>query len=84
MIDRIHHIAVVVKSVDAAFGFFRDVMGLQVTADRVIEDQGVRAALLAVGCRRLGVRVYSTASGFAAIRVIRGPAVPQTSPSPSS
>ena len=49
MIDRIHHIAVVVKSVDAAFGFFRDVMGLQVTADRVIEDQGVRAALLAVG-----------------------------------
>ena len=49
MIDRIHHIAVVVKDVDAALGFFRDVMGLEVTADAVIEEQGVRAALLALG-----------------------------------
>ena len=49
MIDRIHHIAVVVRDVDAALGFFRDVMGLEVTADAVIEEQGVRAALLALG-----------------------------------
>lgn len=49
MIDRIHHIAVVVESVDAALGFFRDVMGLQVTDDRVMDDQGVRGVLLALG-----------------------------------
>ena len=49
MIDRIHHIAVVVKSVDAALGFFRDVMGLHVTADAVMDDQGVRGVLLAIG-----------------------------------
>jgi len=49
VIDRIHHIAVVVKSADAALGFFRDIVGLQVTADEVLEEQGVRGVLLALG-----------------------------------
>lgn len=49
MIDRIHHIGVVVHSADVALGFYRDVMGLQVTEDRVIEEQGVRGVLLALG-----------------------------------
>ena len=34
---------------DEALHFFRDVMCLEVTADRTIEEQGVRGVLLAVG-----------------------------------
>ena len=49
MIDKIHHVGVVVKSADEALKFYRDALGLPVTEDRVIEDQGVRGVLLAIG-----------------------------------
>ncbi len=49
MIDRVHHVGVVVRDADAALGFYRDVMGLEVTADRVMDEQGVRGVLLALG-----------------------------------
>jgi len=49
VIDRIHHVGVVVRSADKALGFYRDIMGLPVTADQVIEEQGVRGVLLQVG-----------------------------------
>lgn len=49
MIDRIHHVGIVVHSADEALGFFRDTLGLTVTEDRVIEEQGVRGVLLALG-----------------------------------
>jgi methylmalonyl-CoA/ethylmalonyl-CoA epimerase len=49
MIDKIHHVGVVLPDADAALGFFRDTMGLEVTEDRVIEEQGVRGVLLALG-----------------------------------
>ena len=49
MIKKIHHVGVVVQSADEALKFYRDALGLQVTADRVIEDQGVRGVLLAIG-----------------------------------
>ncbi|MEX2230452.1 MAG: methylmalonyl-CoA epimerase [Dehalococcoidia bacterium] len=49
MIDRIHHVGVVVRDADAALGFFRDVMGLAVTEDRVMDEQGVRGVLLGLG-----------------------------------
>lgn len=49
MIDRIHHVGVVVHSADEALGFYRDIMGLPVTADEVVEEQGVRGVLLQVG-----------------------------------
>lgn len=49
MIDKIHHVGVVVPDADEALGFFRDVMGLEVTEDRTIEQQGVRGVLLGVG-----------------------------------
>ena len=49
MIDKIHHVGVVVPDADEALGFYRDVMGLEVTEDRTIEEQGVRGVLLAVG-----------------------------------
>jgi methylmalonyl-CoA epimerase len=49
VIDRIHHVGVVVHSADDALKFYRDIMGLEVTADQVIEEQGVRGVLLQVG-----------------------------------
>ena len=49
MIEKIHHVGVVVESADEALKFYRDALGLPVTEDRVIEDQGVRGVLLAIG-----------------------------------
>lgn len=49
MLKKIHHVGVVVKSADEAMKFYRDALGLTVTADRVIEDQGVRGVLLEIG-----------------------------------
>ena len=49
MIDKIHHVGVVVPDADEALGFFRDVMGLEVTEDRTLEEQGVRGVLFGVG-----------------------------------
>ena len=49
MLTKIHHVGVVVKSADEAMKFYRDALGLTVTADRVIEDQGVRGVLLEIG-----------------------------------
>ena len=49
MLTKIHHVGVVVQSADEAMKFYRDALGLKVTADRVIEDQGVRGVLLEIG-----------------------------------
>jgi methylmalonyl-CoA epimerase len=49
MLNKIHHVGVVVKSADEAMKFYRDALGLPVTEDRVIEDQGVRGVLLQIG-----------------------------------
>ena len=49
MLSKIHHIGIVVRSLDEAYGFYRDALSLQVHKEAVIQDQGVRAALLTVG-----------------------------------
>lgn len=49
MLSKIHHVAVVVQDADTALGFYRDALGLAVTKDAVIEDQGVRGVLLQAG-----------------------------------
>ncbi|MBI5947144.1 MAG: methylmalonyl-CoA epimerase [Chloroflexi bacterium] len=49
MLSKVHHVGIVVKSADEALNFYRDALGLPVTADRVIEDQGVRGVLLQIG-----------------------------------
>lgn len=49
MLKKIHHVGIVVNSADEALKFYRDALGLDVTADRVIEDQGVRGVLLQIG-----------------------------------
>ena len=45
-LTRIHHVALVVADADRALRFYRDLLGLPVAVDRVIDDQGVRGVLL--------------------------------------
>ena len=45
-LTRIHHVALVVADADRALRFYRDLLGLPVAVDRVIEEQGVRGVLL--------------------------------------
>ena len=49
MLSKIHHVGIVVRSLDAAFSFYRDVLSLPIHKEAVIQDQGVRAALLTIG-----------------------------------
>ena len=49
MVTNIHHVGIVVKSLTEAYRFWVDTLGLSVVREAVIEDQGVRAALLAAG-----------------------------------
>ena len=49
MIDLLHHLGIAVPDADAALGFYRDVMGLTVAKDEVVEEQGVRGVLLPIG-----------------------------------
>ena len=48
MLQGMHHVAIVVRSVDQALRFYRDTLGLPVSKDTIIPDQGVRGVLLAV------------------------------------
>jgi methylmalonyl-CoA/ethylmalonyl-CoA epimerase len=49
MLKRIHHVGVVVPSLEAGLRFWRDTLGMRLTKSATIEEQGVRAALLEVG-----------------------------------
>jgi len=46
---RIHHVGVVVRKLDEAYRFYRDVLGLPLVQEAEIPDQGVRAALVGAG-----------------------------------
>jgi methylmalonyl-CoA epimerase len=48
-VRRVHHTGVVVRSIDAALALYRDKLGMALLAEEVVEDQGVRAALLDLG-----------------------------------
>jgi methylmalonyl-CoA/ethylmalonyl-CoA epimerase len=49
MIKRVHHIGIVVRSLEEAYPFYRDALGLPLHKETTIEEQGVRAALLTLG-----------------------------------
>jgi methylmalonyl-CoA epimerase len=49
VIQKIHHVAIAVKSLDEALRFYRDTLGLSVHEQATREDQGVRAAVLTIG-----------------------------------
>ncbi len=49
MSPSIHHIAIVVRDLDAALEFYRDALGLEVTERREVPDEGVEIAFLPTG-----------------------------------
>ena len=49
MLKKIHHIGIVVRSIDAAYAFYRDTLSLPVHKEDIIQNQGVKAALLTIG-----------------------------------
>jgi len=49
MFNGIHHVAVVVRDIEKALGFYRDVLGLPLGKRGAVADQGVHAALLPAG-----------------------------------
>jgi methylmalonyl-CoA/ethylmalonyl-CoA epimerase len=49
MLKKIHHVGIVVRSIDAAYAFYRDILSLPVHKEDIIQDQGVKAALLTIG-----------------------------------
>jgi len=49
VLTKVHHIGVAVRSAEEALGLYRDALGLQVTKDEVLAQQGVRGVLLSAG-----------------------------------
>ena len=49
MLKKIHHVGIVVRNLEQAYAFYRDTLGLPVHKVAVVEDQGVKAALLTIG-----------------------------------
>jgi methylmalonyl-CoA/ethylmalonyl-CoA epimerase len=49
MLSKIHHVGVVVRDLEQAYGFWRDLLGLPVHKVQTVLDQDVRAALLTIG-----------------------------------
>src|SRR3989442_13915904 len=49
MLKKIHHVGIVVRSIEAAYAFYRDTLSLSVHKEDIIQDQGVKAALLTIG-----------------------------------
>jgi methylmalonyl-CoA epimerase len=46
---RIHHVGIVVRRLEEAYPFYRDLLGLPLLREAAVAEQGVRAALLAAG-----------------------------------
>ena len=49
MFTRVHHVGLVVRRLEDGLALWRDRLGLTVSAEATVEDQGVRAALLPIG-----------------------------------
>jgi methylmalonyl-CoA epimerase len=50
---KINHLGVAVQSIDEALQFWRDGLGLDLAEIEIVEDQGVRVALLPIGASRI-------------------------------
>src|SRR5439155_18833745 len=49
MLPEMHHVGIVIRNLEEAYKFYRDTLGLHVHKEAVVEDQGVKAALLTIG-----------------------------------
>ena len=49
MLKKIHHVGIVVEDLEKAMSFWRNLLGLALVKTAVVQDQGVKAALLKAG-----------------------------------
>ena len=49
MLRRVHHVGLVVRRLEDGLAFWQDLLGLEVSKQATVRDQGVRAALLPIG-----------------------------------
>jgi methylmalonyl-CoA/ethylmalonyl-CoA epimerase len=49
MLTRVHHVGLVVRRLEDGLAFWQDLLGLRVSKQASVQDQGVRAALLPIG-----------------------------------
>src|SRR6185503_12227226 len=49
MLTRVHHVGLVVRRLEDGLAFWQDTLGLRVSKQATVQDQGVRAALLPIG-----------------------------------
>jgi methylmalonyl-CoA/ethylmalonyl-CoA epimerase len=69
----IHHIAIAVRDLDTALGFYRDGLGLELTERREVEEEGVEIAFLPAGDAEIELlRPLSSEGGVAAFIEKRG------------
>jgi len=72
-VTKIHHVGIVVSDLQAAYRFWRDTLGLPLTKEAEIADQGVRAALLGAGESEIELlEPLSADSGVARFLASRG------------
>ena len=53
MLKKLHHVAVVVKNLDEALPFYRDVLGLTVDFAATLEEFRVKVAMLSIGANQI-------------------------------
>lgn len=49
MLTRVHHVGLVVRRLEDGLAFWQDTLGLRVSKQATVQDQGVKAALLPIG-----------------------------------
>lgn len=70
---RVHHVAVVVRDLDAALGFYRDILGLPLELVLPVPDDRVRIGFLPVGESKIElVEPTDDTSGVARFLAARG------------
>ncbi len=62
-VTRIDHIGIAVKDLDAAKGFYRDVLGLSDSGEEVVEDQKVKVTFFPVGDSELEILESTSPDG---------------------
>ena len=50
---KIDHLGIAVQNIESTLAFYRDALGLEVAHEEIVEDQGVRVAMLPVGESRV-------------------------------
>jgi methylmalonyl-CoA/ethylmalonyl-CoA epimerase len=73
MLTRVHHVGLVVRRLEDGLAFWRDTLGLRVSKQAVVQDQGVKAALLPIGRSEIELlEPISAAGGVAKFLEKRG------------